>query len=69
MTTQTTAIILLLVSFLIMIFLRFPIAYAVAISSLLSLPVYGKRYQFIQFDGGSILYYHGMSDGLRWYIG
>lgn len=37
MSTQTLAIIVLLVSFLVMIFLRFPIAYAVALSSLFCL--------------------------------
>jgi tripartite ATP-independent transporter DctM subunit len=37
MSTQTVAIIVLLVSFLVMIFLRFPIAYAVALSSLFCL--------------------------------
>ena len=41
MTTQTLAIIVLLVSFLIMIFLRFPIAYAVGIASTLCLLVQG----------------------------
>lgn len=42
MSTETLAIIVLLVSFLVMIFLRFPIAYAVAISSILCLLVQGK---------------------------
>lgn len=37
MTTQTIAIIVLMASFFIMIFLRFPIAYAVALSSILCL--------------------------------
>ncbi len=37
MSTQTLAIIVLLVSFIVMIFLRFPIAYAVALSSLFCL--------------------------------
>ena len=35
MTVQTLAIIVLLVSFFVMIFLRFPIAYAVGLSSVL----------------------------------
>ena len=35
MTAQTLAIIVLLVSFFVMIFLRFPIAYAVGLSSVL----------------------------------
>ena len=47
MTTQTTAIIILLVSFLIMIFLRFPIAYAVAISSLLCLAYQGINFNIL----------------------
>lgn len=47
MTTQTTAIIILLVSFLIMIFLRFPIAYAVAISSLLCLAYQGTNFNIL----------------------
>lgn len=42
MSVQTLAIIVLLVSFLIMIFLRFPIAYAVALSSILCLLVQGR---------------------------
>ncbi|MCR4588927.1 MAG: TRAP transporter large permease [Lachnospiraceae bacterium] len=40
-TVNTTAIVLLLVSFLVMVILRFPIAYAVAISSLLCLAYQG----------------------------
>ena len=40
MSTQTLGIIVLLVSFLVMIFLRFPIAYAVALSSLFCLLLY-----------------------------
>ena len=35
MTVQTLAIVVLLVSFFVMIFLRFPIAYAVGLSSVL----------------------------------
>lgn len=42
MTVNTTAIVILLVSFLVMVFLRFPIAYAVAISSLLCLGYQGQ---------------------------
>ncbi len=41
MTINTTAIALLLISFLVMVFLRFPIAYSVAISSLLCLAYQG----------------------------
>ncbi|MBQ9305816.1 TRAP transporter large permease [Butyrivibrio sp.] len=41
MTINTTAIVILLASFLIMVFLRFPIAYSVAISSLLCLAYQG----------------------------
>lgn len=37
MSVQTTAILILLISFMIMVFLRFPVAYAVALSSLLCL--------------------------------
>lgn len=42
MSVNTLAIVVLLVSFLIMIFLRFPIAYAVALSSVLCLLVQGR---------------------------
>ena len=42
MTVQTLAIIVLLVSFFVMIFLRFPIAYAVGLSSVLCLMVQGQ---------------------------
>ena len=41
MTVQTLAIVVLLVSFFVMIFLRFPIAYAVGLSSVLCLMVQG----------------------------
>jgi len=41
MTINTTAIVILLASFLIMVFLRFPIAYSVAISSILCLAYQG----------------------------
>ena len=37
MSAETTAILVLLISFMVMIFLRFPVAYAVALSSLLCL--------------------------------
>ena len=40
MTVQTLAIIVLLVSFFVMIFLRFPIAYAVGLSSVLCLTLH-----------------------------
>ena len=43
MTVQTLAIIVLLVSFFVMIFLRFPIAYAVGLSSVLCLMVQGQN--------------------------
>ena len=39
MTVQTLAIVVLLVSFFVIIFLRFPIAYAVGLSSVLCLMV------------------------------
>ena len=39
MTVQTLAIVVLLVSFFVMIFLRFPIAYAVGLSSVLCMVV------------------------------
>ena len=42
MTAQTLAIIVLLVSFFVMIFLRFPIAYAVGLSSVLCMLVQGQ---------------------------
>ena len=42
MTVQTLAIIVLLVSFFVMIFLRFPIAYAVGLSSVPCLMVQGQ---------------------------
>ena len=42
MTVQTLAIIVLLVSFFVMIFLRFPIAYAVGLSSVLCMLVQGQ---------------------------
>ena len=42
MTVQTLAIIVLLVSFFVMIFLRFPIAYAVGLSSVLCILVQGQ---------------------------
>lgn len=42
MTINTTAIAILLISFLVMVFLRFPIAYSVAISSVLCLVYQGK---------------------------
>lgn len=41
MTINTTAIAILLISFLVMVFLRFPIAYSVAISSILCLAYQG----------------------------
>ena len=42
MTAQTLAIVVLLVSFFVMIFLRFPIAYAVGLSSVLCMLVQGQ---------------------------
>ena len=42
MTVQTLAIVVLLVSFFVMIFLRFPIAYAVGLSSVLCMMVQGQ---------------------------
>ena len=42
MTVQTLAIVVLLVSFFVMIFLRFPIAYAVGLSSVLCMVVQGQ---------------------------
>ena len=42
MTVQTLAIVVLLVSFFVMIFLRFPIAYAVGLSSVLCLMAQGQ---------------------------
>ena len=78
MSVQSMAIAVLLVSFLVMILLRFPIAYAVALSS--SVPVIagtsadndlsadGKGNQFLQPDGGTVLHHDGRADGYRWYI-
>ena len=43
MTVQTLAIIVLLVSFFVMIFLRFPIAYAVGLSSVLCMLVQDRK--------------------------
>ena len=43
MDTQSMAILVLLVSFFIMIFLRFPIAYAVGLSSIICLLYQGKN--------------------------
>ena len=43
MDTQTLAIAVLLISFLVMILLRFPIAYAVALSSVLCLLAQGQN--------------------------
>ena len=28
----------------------------------------GKRYQFLQPDGSTVLHYHGLSDGFWWYF-
>ena len=42
MTVQTLAILVLLVSFFVMIFLRFPIAYAVGLSSVFCMMVQGQ---------------------------
>ena len=42
MTVNSTAIAVLLISFLVMILLRFPIAYAVALSSILCLLYQGQ---------------------------
>jgi len=47
MNTQTIAILVLLGSFLLMIFLRFPIAYAVAVSSILCLLYQGKSLSIV----------------------
>jgi hypothetical protein len=44
MDTQTLAIAVLLISFLVMILLRFPIAYAVALSSVLCLLAQGRTW-------------------------
>ena len=67
MSGDTLAITILLASFFIMVFLRFPIAYAVALSSVLCLLSQGLPLTTIclQFDGGAVLYHHGLSDGLR----
>ena len=79
MSVDTMAIAILLGSFFVMVFLRFPIAYAVALFGFLSygtgtasdndLSADGKGHQFFQSDGSSVLYYHGMSHGFRRYLG
>ena len=77
--TDTTAILVLLGSFFLMIFLRFPIAYGVALSSVLCLLYQGlpltticqqmvKGHQLLQPDGRSLLYHHGLPDGHRRYF-
>ena len=80
MTANGTAIAILLISFLVMIFLRFPhclcsgiifplmsVVSAAALYHHLSAD--GKRHQLLQSDGGSFLYYYGMPDGIGWYFG
>ena len=74
MSVQSMAIAVLLVSFLVMILLRFPIAYAVALSSLLcllsqGLPLTTICQQMVKSDGCAVLYYDGRADGHRRYIG
>ena len=79
MSAQGIAIAVLLISFLVMILLRFPIAYAVALSSLLCLLTQGlpltticqqmvKGISSFSSDGSAVLYHDGCTDGYRWYI-
>ena len=73
MSVDSMAILILLGSFFLMIMLRFPIAYAVALSSVLclmsqGLPADGKRNQFLQLNGSTFLHHHGMPYGFRWYF-
>ncbi len=76
MTGQTLAIIVLLVSFFVMIFLRFPIAYAVGLSSVLCMMVQGqaltdvcrlmvKGISSFSLMAVSVLHHHGRAHGLR----
>ena len=76
MTVQTLAILVLLVSFFVMIFLRFPIAYAVGLSSVFCLLVQGQAltdvcrlmgqgHLVLQPDGRAVLHHHGRAHGLR----
>ena len=60
--SESMAILILLGSFFIMIFLRFPIAYAVDLSA------DGKGYQLLQLDGCTVLHHDGLSDGQRRYL-
>lgn len=79
MDVNSMAILILLGSFFLMIMLRFPIAYAVALSSCIlsdgpgaasdyHLSADGKRYQLFQLNGSTFLYHNGMPDGFRWYF-
>ena len=75
MSVDSMAILILLGSFFLMIMLRFPIAYAVALSSVFSgtssdhyLPADGKRNHFLQLNGSTFLHHHGMPYGFRWYF-
>ena len=68
MDVNSMAILILLGSFFLMIMLRFPIAYAVALASDYHLSADGKRYQLFQLNGSTFLYHNGMPDGFRWYF-
>ena len=75
--SESTAIIILLASFLIMVFLRFPIAYSVAISTLMCLSYMGlplatltqQMVKGISSFCSTFLHHHGRTDGIRRYIG
>ena len=76
--SESMAILILLGSFFIMIFLRFPIAYAVALSSILcllsqGLPLTTICQQMVKginsFSYGcTVLHHDGLSDGQRRYL-
>ena len=69
MDVNSMAILILLGSFFLMIMLRFPIAYAVALSSVFCLMAQGLPLTTLfQLNGSTFLYHNGMPDGFRWYF-
>ena len=65
MTVQTLAIVVLLVSFFVMIFLRFPIAYAVGLSSVLCMMVQGQALTDVCRLMVKGIHHHGRPHGQR----